>query len=69
MQEPGGAENNENPSGEEALPRIEYLAHSSSGRDEEDDELLGESDESDKEMEEGMSALQLRIIFGAVFFY
>src|SRR6201996_7168141 len=51
-----------------APPRIEYSARSSSGRGKEDDELLGESDESDKEMEEGMSALQLRIIFGAVFF-
>ena len=51
-----------------APPRIEYSAHSSSGRGEEDDKLLGESDESDKEMEDGMSALQLRIIFGAVFF-
>ncbi|KAJ7191039.1 hypothetical protein GGX14DRAFT_579268 [Mycena pura] len=37
-----------------APPKIEYLARSSSGMGEEEDESLHESDESDKELEDGM---------------
>src|ERR1700761_3906959 len=39
-----------------APPRKEFSAHSSSGRGEEEDGSLHESDESDKELEDGMSA-------------